>query len=258
MPNWTKPSPKARLGPLPRWETNKAIKHVSRVKPEVQLGAGDQGGSWVKVLVWPSLPLTTAGAPAPTSARGPRRAERGRDVGPWKGRGWRPAPRLAGPPLWPQSTPGRPGKAGFWPLRPVTPDSGQLAWIFPPPLSSLPTWTWAKLLLLTFFFCNLSVCQTEVANIPMSEGVCCKNIKFIHLTQDPTRRISKYITALIRREDTDTHVKHVGMNAVLKQQEEEAFRQNIMLNLGFIPYLWWSKLLTPFEPLLFTLLVKLP
>ena len=38
--------------------------------------------------------------------------------------------------------------------------------------------------LLPFF--AVSVCQTEVANIPTSEGVCCKNIKFIHLTQDPT------------------------------------------------------------------------
>lgn len=50
MPNWTKPSPKARQGLPSRLETNKAIKHVSSVRPEVQLGAQNQGGSQVKVL----------------------------------------------------------------------------------------------------------------------------------------------------------------------------------------------------------------
>ena len=50
MPNWTKPSPKARQGPPSRLETNKAIKHVSSVKPEVHLGARNRGGSRLKVL----------------------------------------------------------------------------------------------------------------------------------------------------------------------------------------------------------------
>lgn len=81
MPNWTKPSPKARLSPPPRRETNKAIKHVCRVRPEVRLGAWDQGGSWVKVLAVAVPPADRSRGAGPDlrtrTAAGRARAGRG-------------------------------------------------------------------------------------------------------------------------------------------------------------------------------------
>lgn len=42
------------------------------------------------------------------------------------------------------------------------------------------------------------------------------------------------------------------------ERKKKAFGQSIVLNLGFIPYLWLSKLLARFESPFLTLLVKLP
>ena len=142
----------------------------------------------------------------------PPQEDRGRQStggawGPGKAEGGGQHRASPSPPCGPQSAPGRPGKAGS--LAAQASDSRlRLAGLN---LFSASKFTsnlsLSKLSCFLTFFSSISLCQTEEANIPMSEGFCCKNIKFIHLTQDPTRRISKYITALIRHEDTGTHVR---------------------------------------------------